>query len=86
MIEHINTQPLKVGQRVVIQHKFSRDLDTTRPGGPIEQRYQYMPGKVTETRILHGRREFKVQLDRPHPVGQDWFWMGIVFPEGKQPA
>lgn len=85
MIEHINVEPLKVGMRVTVQHKFTRDLDTTRPGGPIEAAYTYLPGTIQETRVIHGRREFKVQLESPHPGGQEWFWMGVVFPEGKEP-
>ena len=86
MIEHINTEPLKVGQRVSIQHKFSRDLDESRPGGPIEEQYEYIPGTVLESRLLHGRREFRVNLDKAHPSGQEWFWLGVVFPEGSEPA
>ncbi len=86
MIEYINTDPIKVGMKVVVQHKFSRDLDTTRPGGPIEATYDYLPGVVREARKIHGRQEFKVELDAPHPSGQQWFWLGVVFPEGKQPA
>ncbi len=86
MIEHINIDPLKVGMKVRVQHKFSRDLDPTRPGGPIEAAYVYLPGVVRETRKIHGRQEFKVQLESPHPAGQEWFWLGVVFPEGKQPA
>lgn len=85
MIEHINTEPLKVGQRVSVQHKFSRDLDPSRPGGPIEAAYTYLPGTVSETRVIHGRREFRVKLDAPHPAGQEWFWLGVVFPEGAEP-
>lgn len=86
MIEHINTEPLKVGMRVVVQHKYTRDLDPTRPGGPIEGRYVYLRGEVVAERKIHGRREFKVKLEKPHPAGQEWFWLGVVFPEGKQPA
>lgn len=86
MIEHINTEPLKVGMRVSVQHKFTRDLDESRPGGPIESRYQYLPGKVVERRVIHGRTEFRVKLDKPHPSGQEWFWLGVVFPQGAEPA
>ena len=85
MIDYINTQPIKVGMRVSVQHKLARDVDQTRPGGPIEARYDYLPGKVTATRVLHGRREFKVALERPHPGGQEWFWLGIIFPAGSEP-
>jgi len=85
MIEHINIEPLKVGMPVVVQHKFTRDLDTTRPGGPIESRYVYLPGTVRESRVLNGRLEFKVDLDEAHPAGQEWFWLGVVFPAGKEP-
>jgi len=85
MIEHINTEPLKVGQRVSVQHKFTRDLDPSRPGGPIEATYTYLPGTVSETRVIHGRREFRVKLESPHPAGQEWFWLGVVFPEGSEP-
>jgi len=85
MIEYINTQPIKVGMRVSVQHKLARDLDQTRPGGPIETHYEYLPGKVIETRVLHGRREFKIALERPHPSGQEWFWLGVVFPFGSEP-
>lgn len=85
MIEHINVTPLKVGMQVSVQHKMARDLDTTRPGGPIETHYEYIPGEVVDTRILHGRREFKVKLERPHPAGQEWFWLGVVFPSGAEP-
>jgi hypothetical protein len=85
MIEYINIQPIKVGMRVSVQHKLARDVDQTRPGGPIETRYQYLPGKVTATRVLHGRREFKVALERAHPSGQEWFWLGVVFPFGSEP-
>lgn len=85
MIEYINVEPLKTGMRVVVQHKFTRDLDTTRPGGPIEATYEYLPGTVRDRRKLNGRLEFKVDLDRPHPAGQEWFWLGVVFPEGKEP-
>jgi hypothetical protein len=86
MIEFINIEPLKVGMQVVVQHKFTRDLDPTRPGGPIEATYRYLPGVVQETRVIHGRREFRVKLQEPHPAGQEWFWLGVVFPEGAQPA
>jgi hypothetical protein len=86
MIEHINTEPLKVGMRVVVQHKYTRDLDPSRPGGPIEEQYEYLPGEVVAERKIHGRREFKVELEKPHPAGQEWFWLGVVFPQGKQPA
>jgi hypothetical protein len=85
MIEHINTEPLKVGMRVCVQHKFTRDLDHTRPGGPIEEVVQYLPGKVVQVRKIHGRQEFKVTLETPHPGGQEWFWRGVVFPEGRTP-
>ena len=85
MIEYINTQPIKVGMRVSVQHKLARDVDQTRPGGPIETRYEYLPGRVTETRVLHGRREFKVALEGRHPSGQEWFWLGVVFPFGAEP-
>jgi hypothetical protein len=86
MIEHINTQPLKVGMRVSIQHKYTRDLDESRPGGPIEARYEYLSGQVVEARIIHGRQEFRVKLNELHPSGQEWFWLGVVFPEGEQPV
>jgi hypothetical protein len=86
MIEYINTEPLKVGMRVSVQHKFTRDLDPTRPGGPIEARYEYIPGTVTAARKIHGRQEFQVKLDRPHPAGQEWFWLGVVFPAGAEPV
>ena len=86
MIEYINTDPIKVGMKVVVQHKYSRDLDPTRPGGPIESRYEYLPGVVEATRKIHGRQEFKVRLEKEHPGGQTWFWLGVVFPEGKQPG
>lgn len=85
MIEHINTDPLKTGMRVRVQHKFTRDMDPSRPGGPIEAQYRYLPGTVSDSRLIHGRREFKVKLDEPHPAGQEWFWLGVVFPEGKEP-
>ncbi len=85
MIDYINTDPLKVGMRVKVQHKFSRDLDPSRPGGPIESQYLYLPGTVIESRKIHGRQEFKVKLEQPHPAGQEWFWLGVVFPEGKEP-
>ncbi len=85
MIEHINTDPLKTGMRVRVQHKFTRDMDPSRPGGPIEAQYRYLPGMVSDSRLIHGRREFKVKLDEPHPAGQEWFWLGVVFPEGKEP-
>jgi hypothetical protein len=86
MIEHINTTPLKIGQKVRVQHKFTRDLDPTRPGGPIRAEYVYLPGVVEETRVIHGRREFKVRLEAPHPAGQEWFWLGVVFPESEVPV
>jgi hypothetical protein len=85
MIEYINTQPIKIGMRVSVQHKLARDMDPTRPGGPIETHYEYLPGKVSATRVLHGRREFKVALERPHPSGQEWFWLGVVFRLGSEP-
>jgi len=85
MIEHINTEPLKVGQRVSVQHKYTRDLDPSRPGGPIEAKYVYLSGTVSESRVIHGRREFRVKLDAPHPAGQEWFWLGVVFPAGSEP-
>ena len=86
MIEHINTEPIKVGMNVSVQHKFTRDLDQTRPGGPIAAEYRYLSGKVLETRVLHGRREFRVALEQPHPAGQEWFWLGVVFPQGQEPV
>jgi len=85
MIEHINTATLKKGMRVSVQHKFSKDLDLTRPGGPIEAAYQYLPGKIVDTRTITGRLEYRVDLDRPHPSGQAWFWRGVIFPEGTEP-
>ena len=86
MIEHINTEPIKVGMYVTVQHKHTRDLDPTRPGGPIEARYGYLPGKVIETRVRHGRPEFRIQLEKPHPGEQEWFWLGVVFPKRSEPV
>jgi hypothetical protein len=86
MIEHINIEPIKVGMAVSVQHKHTRDLDPSRPGGPIEARYTYLPGTVIETRVLHGRREFRVLLESPHPGRQEWFWLGVVFPKGSEPV
>ncbi len=86
MIEHINIEPIKVGMRVSVQHKLTHDLDQSRPGGPIESRYVYLHGKVMAKRVLHGRHEFEVELDHPHPAGQTWFWGGVVFPPGSEPA
>ena len=86
MIEHINITPLKIGQRVRVQHKFARDLDESRPGGPIRSEYQYLPGVVQATRVIHGRREFKVQVESAHPAGQEWFWLGVLFPEAEIPT
>jgi hypothetical protein len=85
MIEHVNVAPIKVGMKVSVQHKLARDLDPTRPGGPIETHYEYLTGEVLETHVLHGRREFRVKLERPHPGGQEWFWLGVVFPAGQEP-
>jgi hypothetical protein len=86
MIEHINIAPIKIGMRVSVQHKLARDLDPSRPGGPIQTQYDYIAGEVVETRVIHGRREFKVRLERPHPGSQEWFWLGVVFPRGEEPA
>ena len=85
MIEHINVERLKKGMRVVVQHKFSRDLDPTRPGGPIEAEYTYLAGTIVDTRTFTGREEYKVRLEDSHPAGQEWFWRGVIFPEGKEP-
>ena len=86
MIEHINIETIKVGMKVSVQHKLSHDLDQSRPGGPIENRYVYLQGKVMAARVLHGRHEFQVDLDELHPAGQTWFWLGVVFPSGSEPA
>lgn len=86
MIEHINIERIKVGMRVSVQHKLTHDLDQSRPGGPIESRYVYLEGEVTATRVLHGRHEYEVDLQIPHPQGQTWFWRGVVFPSGSEPT
>jgi len=80
----INTKALKKGDRVVVRHKYARDLES-RPGGPIEEVIDYLPGKIVEVRTQNGRQEFRVALERPHPTGQEWFWLGLVYPEGSQP-
>jgi hypothetical protein len=78
---HVNTASLKKGMRVVVRHKYARDLDEM-PGGPIEEIVDYLPGTVVDIRKITGRQEFKIRLDRPHPTGQEWFWRGMVYPEG----
>ncbi len=75
---------LKKSDRVVVRHKLARDLDN-RPGGPIEEVIDYLPGRIADIRTRSGRQEFKVDLERSHPTGQEWFWLGVVYPEGFQP-
>ena len=76
----VNTDQLKVGIRVVVRHKFAKDT-LPKPGGPIESNISFLPGKIVETRIKTGRGEFRVEFDQPHPTGQEWFWLGIIYPE-----
>lgn len=80
----VNTETLKKGMRVVVRHKYARDLTDT-PGGPIEEIINYLPGHIGAVRTRTGRQEFRVDLDEPHPTGQEWFWRGMIYPEGKQP-
>ena len=32
------------------------------------------------------REAARINLDKAHPSGQEWFWLGVVFPEGSEPA
>lgn len=84
MSNSVNTAPLKVGMRVVVRHKFAKDV-LPKPGGPIESTISFLPGKIVETRIKTGRDEFRVEFDQPHPTGQEWFWRGIIYPENQAP-
>ena len=78
---NVNTSSLKKGMRVAVRHKYARDVHAL-PGGPIEEIVDYLPGVIVEERLVTGRQEFKVRLDKPHPTGQEWFWRGLVYPEG----
>ena len=77
----VNTAPLKKGMRVVVRHKHARDL-SDRPGGPIEGIVRHLSGVIVEERRLTGRQEFKIRFDEGHPTGQEWFWRGLIYPEG----